>query len=170
MSDTLGYLHGDIGITITGEAAHAHSELVLPTGHGIEVVGWHEEHPDGSHMGSSVFLDGQPIWQKTKHRITGWEREHGFIPGPPAYLAEVGGLRILVLICKEILHPEDWWDQVPADLAVHQVGFPMFDRHQANGWRALHRALALHIGGPVLVQVHGEVDDPDTRISGVVGF
>lgn len=164
-----------VPVTTTGEAA-VHRSDVKPLGVGIEVIGW----TDGKHIGASVFHYGHPIWEKTKYRITSGERRHGFAEGSPSYSVEVGGVTLLVLICKEILFPQDWW-HVRADAVIHQVGFPMYDKYQADAWRALHRAASLHVGGPVLVQssslsvsvpvivsVNGDEPDDEAAISGVI--
>jgi predicted amidohydrolase len=68
----------------------------------------------------------------------------------------IRGLKILPIICYELMFPDLWMNLEKPDLVTHHIGFPMFDVSQMEGWKALHRVLAKYYKCPVVVSCGGE--------------
>jgi len=99
---------------------------------------------------------------------------HPLDPVPKKLLTEgkcqtftVKGIKVLPIICYELLFPDLWINLEKPDVVTHHVGFPMFDISQMEGWRALHRVLAKHYKCPVVVCCGGSLPDP-LNLSGIV--
>jgi hypothetical protein len=107
---------------------------------------------NGNGVKAVIMQGGAVLWRRGKHRLT--SRESGFHKGPPPEL--YNGL--LVLICYELLFPEDYYHLQPTHV-VHLVGFPMYSEHQYKAWYGLQKAACRHFRCP-LVSVSGSPEDP----------
>jgi len=145
----------------------------------IEIVEQEELSPDKKHIviGGVQRKKEAPYiymicdteeYMRYKYVLTSEEEARGLInPNPlPPKIVEFAGVKILPLICKEILYPEYWpdWFMEPLDFIVHIVGYPMYDVHQYKAWQALHKAAMRFYNCP-LICVAGRGRGPE--ISGI---
>ncbi len=155
-------------VTISGEGVCAPSTLNryrLKHKTGLHLIS--HQNPCGTF--ATALRDGKQRWVKHKHRLTDFEIAAGHGAGQKKYLYEdqPSGLRILDLICAEMLFPEDYWSEEDVDLIVHHVGFQMADEHQWFGWKAMQKALTLHFDCPLLCCV-GNENAGDLVLTGLV--
>lgn len=114
--------------------------------------------------------EGIVVASRGKTRITSSELGKGFRNCPTLiHPFHHGDLRILPIICKEILYPEDYyqihgWGAV--DFITHHVGYPMYDKIQKDAWVALQKAMKEHFGVPVICSCGGETGP--MNITGIV--
>lgn len=95
-----------------------------------------------------VFRGGRKVLTRPKYRIHASE---DVMPGfSPPCVVELGGSRVLILICYEMLFPDDYMQAKDVDFVVHMVGEPMHDEEQREGWAALHKVLAYLYSCPVI--------------------
>lgn len=120
-----------------------------------------------------AFDSGHLVYDRSKYRLHKSEEHRGVQRGTaPSRVVVLGGQRVLILICYELLFPADYW--VPSadhcytgvDTIIHLVGVPMFSEEQREGWVALQQALVRANDCPLVCCCGG----PSGRmnISGVV--
>ena len=108
-------------------------------------------HANYNKVGISIFHNGTLIGTRTKHRLTKTEIDTGRIPGKEKpRVFEVAGLRILPIICYELLYPKDYIFSKNVDLVTHHVYSVMFDLCQYEGWKAMYHTLSAHFDCPVI--------------------
>jgi len=113
-----------------------------------------------------VFHKGTMIYSRAKcHLYPGESAVEEGKPRPEIVL--LGDTFVLILICYEIIFPEDYLPLMRdgADLVVHIVGYPMTDENQREGWIALHKCLSLVFDCPVVCCCGGE--EGRMNISGI---
>jgi len=107
-----------------------------------------------------VVYRGKTIHTRGKYRLHHTEVDRGIKPGrlkPRVF--NFGGRNTLILICYEIVFPEDYLDiRRKVDLIIHIVGQPMFSEEQREGWVALQKALSLVYNCPVVCCCGGYKD------------
>lgn len=106
------------------------------------------------------YARGVTVFTRDKYKLHPSELANGILSGAvrprPTYL---GGKSVLILICYEILFPEDYLPvdvRVGVDLVIHVVGTPMFSAEQKEGWVAMQKALSLMLDCPVACCCGGE--------------
>jgi len=110
----------------------------------------------GYNMGL-VFHQGRVVARRPKYRL---HFSENITPGrsQPTGLI-LGDKRVLILICYELLFPEDYLLQNRdrrADLVLHLVGYPMFSEYQKEDWTALHKVISILYSCPVVCCCGGE--------------
>lgn len=112
--------------------------------------------PEYSQILAVVFHKGEVMYTRAKHRLHPSETQVKEGSEKPT-IATLNGKRILILICYEIMFPEDYLQKKPPiDLVIHMVGYPMRDENQREGWIALQKCLALTYNCPVVCCCGGE--------------
>lgn len=97
-----------------------------------------------------VFYGGRRLLSRPKCRLHSSEEDVSPGEARPAVFV-LGGKRVLMLICYEIVFPEDYLPvKMEADLVIHMVGQPMFSEEQREGWIALQKAISLIYRCPVV--------------------
>ena len=103
-------------------------------------------------VGIAIYNNGLFIGSRLKHRLTKTEIDTGRRPGkvkPKVF--EVAGLRILPIICYELLYPKDYvFEYRKVDLITHHVYSVMFDLCQYEGWKAMYHTLSIYFNCPVI--------------------
>jgi len=100
-----------------------------------------------------AFRRGVELYRRGKCRLYGDEKftvERGVAPYP--FVDKVLGY-ILPIVCYELMFPEDYignYIGLRLDYVVHMVGWPMVSEEQREGWVAMHKALSIVLGCPVL--------------------
>lgn len=111
----------------------------------------------GSNLGVAV-RQGDVVWTRSKCRLH--PSEKGVAEGrvPPCSI-RLGALNVLILICYEVLFPQDYLLQAldpsegasgQVNLIVHMVGSPMHNEEQREGWVAMQEALSLLFDCPLV--------------------
>lgn len=115
-----------------------------------------------------VFYKGGMVYARSKYRLHSSEVEKGIKPGSlKPGVVSLDGRNVLILICYEIVFPEDYLGgRERVELVVHMVGQPMFSEEQREGWIALQKALSLVYGCPVICCCGGHRDR--MNITGVI--
>lgn len=113
-----------------------------------------------------VLYKGHMVYARTKHRLhvsETWAKAGSEKPG----VTDLNRKKVLILICYEIMFPEDWIKiEDHPDLVIHMVGYPMFDENQREGWVALQKCLSLVYNCPVACCCGGERNQ--MNITGVI--
>ena len=146
-------------IYLTGEASmrrQAVLSVAKSDNDEIGIYGW-VDHNDKK-IGTDIYVNNEFQWCKHKSRLTSHDLQDGFSYGQPKYLCEILDMRILVILCKEILFPEDFWEHENVDLVVHQIGYEMHSKDQRKAWFALQKSLILHFDCPVACCVNNDGD------------
>ena len=120
-----------------------------------------------------VMVDGQGkvLDRRAKVVLTNREIDIGYELGSKEDFRSfrLGRYFILPIICYEILSPEIWKRvKGKINLVTHHIGYPLYDRAQANRWRSLQRELSEHFDCPVVCSVGNAKNKDGIDISGVV--
>lgn len=115
-----------------------------------------------------IFHNGKVIHSRRKFRLHESEVGRGLRPGLiKPKIVNLDGRNILILICYEIMFPEDYLPiKEKVDLIIHMIGHPMLDENQREGWVALQRSLSLVYNCPVVCCCGGE--EGRMNITGVI--
>ena len=99
-----------------------------------------------------VYHNDWLVYERAKYRLHPSEIETGLERGNELpYTTRMGDKRVLILICYEILFPEDYLlRNRHIDLVLHLVGRPMFDENQREGWIAVQQATSIMYQCPVV--------------------
>ena len=118
-----------------------------------------------------VLRHGDVVYRRAKHRLYATEVgvvEKGELPPTPVFISTVGW--VLPIICYELVYPEDWFavcvKVIDIRAVLHMVGFPMTSEDQREGWVAMHKAISLVYGCPVVCCCGGK--SGRMNITGVV--
>ncbi len=96
-----------------------------------------------------VANKGRLVGSRAKHQLY-LPTESYLTPGPKPGLTKLdNGENILILICYELVFPEDYV-LIKPDLMVHMVGAPMYDENQREGWVALQKSFSITHQCPVI--------------------
>jgi len=109
---------------------------------------------------------GATLYMRAKYRVPSMESD--VVPGvEKPEVAELVNKNVLILICYEIMFPEDYIIQKQKiDAIVHMVGFPMYSEEQKEGWVAMQKALSLIYNCPLICSCGGV--GGEMNISGVM--
>lgn len=103
-------------------------------------------------VGIAIYNNGLFIGSRLKHRLTKTEIGTGRKPGKEKpNVFEVAGLRILPIICYELLYPKDYLQHKEVDLITHHVYSVMFDLAQYEGWKAMYHTLSVYFDCPIII-------------------
>lgn len=112
--------------------------------------------PVNSQIMAVVTHENILIYARAKHRLHAGETQIKAGSEKPETI-NLDGKNVLILICYEIMFPEDWLQiKEKIDLVIHMVGFPMLDENQKEGWIALQKCLSLTYNCPVACCCGGE--------------
>lgn len=107
-----------------------------------------------------ILKGGEEVYYRAKYRLYSnevGEVNKGSLPPSLVFVSTVGW--VLPIICYELMFPEDWFAisrVVDVHMVLHMVGFPMFSEEQREGWVAMHKAISLAYGCPVVCCCGGE--------------
>jgi len=112
-----------------------------------------------------IYHNEKRVYERAKYRIYKDENVLQGIYKPE--VIELGNKKVLVLICYEILFPEDYIKKIKdVDIIIHIVGFPMYDENQKEGWIGMQKILHSIFDCPVVCSCGGEKSD--MNITGIV--
>ena len=120
---------------------------------GKMVIGGYQS---SGNIGAYLSYKGRYAY-RTKVHLTSNEIENGYTTkDKEIQTLEMGGIRVLPIICKEILFPEDYYHLKDIGIITHHIGYPMYDRHQYLAWEALQKAAVEHFKCPLISITGGE--------------
>ncbi|KKK71391.1 hypothetical protein LCGC14_2914400, partial [marine sediment metagenome] len=100
-----------------------------------------------------VYHEDWLIHDRAKYRLHSSEVKDGLEPGDELpRTVPIRDKRVLILICYEVLFPEDYLLQNKGnvDLVLHMIGEPMFNEDQREGWIAMQQAISIMYQCPVI--------------------
>lgn len=119
-------------------------------------------------VGVALFdSKGQVIGQREKFRLTKSEvpsRTRGLLK---PQVIEVEGIKVLPIICYELLYPKDYLHIKNVDVITHHVFSPMFNLEQYEGWKAMYHTLSVFFNCPV-VSASGPPFHTPMNVTGIV--
>ena len=112
-----------------------------------------------------IYYNEKRVYERAKYRIYKDENVLQGIRKPE--VIRLGDKKVLVLICYEILFPEDYVKKIKdVDVIIHIVGFPMYDENQMEGWIGMQKILSITFDCPVVCSCGG--DETNMNITGIV--
>jgi predicted amidohydrolase len=121
---------------------------------------------ENHHNTAYLLRLGNVLYTRDKYRPHPSEKVGRGSQGPSTVILP-DRTKVLLLICYEILFPEDYLPlQEYPDLIIHLVGIPMFDEEQREGWVAMQKALSIILNCPLVCCCGGPVGR--MNITGVV--
>lgn len=117
-----------------------------------------------------ILRRGEVVYSRAKHRLYVSEVggvKAGKLPPSLIHVSTIGW--VLPIICYELMFPEDWFAPskvVDVRMVLHMIGSPMHGENQREGWVAMHKAVSLAYGCPVVCCCGGKLGR--MNITGVV--
>jgi len=114
-----------------------------------------------------VFYKGSLIYSRAKYQLYFKETKFAEKGTIKPEIITLAGWNVLILICYEIIFPEDYFIQTKdVDLVVHVVGYPMYDENQREAWIALQKCISLKFKCPVVCCCGG--NEGRMKITGII--
>lgn len=149
------YEYLDKSYLVTSEAYGSLEELKkLANSNDKPVIG---SYCDGNNISVGLFLPGNIVVDKRLKSVSPPWKER--VLGKHMSVIEYDDVKILPIICYEIVFPKKWCNFEGVDFVTHHVGFPMFDVFQYEAWKGLEQAVSIFYDCDVIVCCGGEKNE-----------